>query len=713
MSNPIDSNQFEHCSNCGAALSPGTKQCPSCNTRVVEKSILPPSKTPKARRHLRHLLIALSLLVLPHVPHVGNYMPYRVLFRSSPLVLEAVTRANKHPQTEALLGRPLDPGWLARGYVRSDETGWSEGKIWIPVTGVKAKGMIYARGGQADSPWVFSELRLIHEDGRAVDLLAPIAQPSLISLRRHARIYIVPLGGVQGLGLDELPEFYRSRYGISVTVLEPIPLEPTVRNNARRQLIFEELIKLMHARLPHLAKDKSAYLIGVTDEDMYIRTNNWNFAYIASDPPVRAGMVSSHRFIPDPLAGNETLLRARVRKMVSRTMGFVVFDLPRSEDPSSVMYRDLYGSNSADLMSDSFAGLGAGAVVDGFKTAHGIQPQQAEIPPEVSSFDYTKVDGRYPCLKISKNKHGATMPLTPILTKCAPGIYLGEDLDEIEVDLRNGNLITRTTDLFRPGAIPLAATRCYRAFDHASRSIGRNTALSWDLFPVGSRQPYTFIEIIVCDGNPLRYERISKGTGYADAVYEHRATATTFLGSRLSWNGNGWDLKLRDGSIYLFPESYYGKKPVDGALIGFRNARGQAVNIERGERRTLKRIASPDRRSIAFEHDSADRIFQAQDDENRKVTYLYDHGGRLAGVRGRTTVHYAYQDTYLMNIEENGRRIIEFDYDRTGRIGELRLPDQGSYRFEYRYDAADTKRVVSSTVTSPDGSNTKFAIAVQ
>ena len=95
------------------------------------------------------------------------------------------------------------------------------------------------------------------------------------------------------------------------------------------------------------------------------------------------------------------------------------------------------------------------------------------------------------------------------------------------------------------------------------------------------------------------------------------------------------------------------------------------------------------------------------------MSYLYDHGGRLAEVRGKTTVRYAYQDTYLMNIEENGRRVIEFDYDRRGRIGELRLPDRGLYRFEYKYDGADTKRVVTSTVTLPDGSNAKFEIAVQ
>ena len=338
-------------------LAPGTKQCPGCGTPVVEQK---PAHSPLKRlfgwRHIRHLLIVLILLMLPHVPQVQNLVPVRLLFWTSPLVLEAITRANEHPETEALLGRPVNAGWLSRGYVWSDETGWSEGKIWIPVDGVKSTGTLYARGGQADSPWVFSELRLISEDGRVLDLLAPIAQPSLVSHKSNVRIYIVPIGGVQGLGLDELPEFYRSRHGISVQLLDPIPLEPKARNTARAQLIFEELIELMHARYPQLAKDKSAFLIGVTDEDMYIQSVNWNFAYTAYDPPKRAGVVSSVRFIPNPLAGNEKLLRARIRKMVSRTMGFVVFDLPRSNDPSSVMYRDLYGSSSADLMSDSFEG---------------------------------------------------------------------------------------------------------------------------------------------------------------------------------------------------------------------------------------------------------------------------------------------------------------------------------------------------------------------
>jgi YD repeat-containing protein len=290
---------------------------------------------------------------------------------------------------------------------------------------------------------------------------------------------------------------------------------------------------------------------------------------------------------------------------------------------------------------------------------------------------------------------------------------LDGDVDEIEIDLRIGNVITRTTDLFISGAMPLAVTRCYRSWANFTDSFGRNTRLSWDLFPTGSRQPYTYIDVNTCDGNPFHFVRISKGTGYADAVYEHRATATAFLGSRFSWNGNGWDLKLRDGSIYVFPESYHAKKSIDGALIKFRDARGQGVKMERTDRRNLKRITSPDGRFISFKHDAADRIYEAEDDQKHRVSYLYDHGGRLVEVRGLQSVRrYEYGSTYLMKVEENGQKVVEFEYGRLGRIRELKLPDGRLYRFEYEYDRANSKRVIRSILIAPDGTITKFDVGL-
>jgi len=111
---------------------------------------------------------------------------------------------------------------------------------------------------------------------------------------------------------------------------------------------------------------------------------------------------------------------------------------------------------------------------------------------------------------------------------------------------------------------------------------------------------------------------------------------------------------------------------------------------------------------ISFEHDFADRGIKAADDRNRTVSYFYDHGGRLVKIQGlRSTRKYVYEDTYLFSIEEDGRRIIEFDYDEKGRVKRLTLPDRRSYRFRYEYQGDE---VIRSFVTKPDGTVSKYDI---
>jgi len=54
-------------------------------------------------------------------------------------------------------------------------------------------------------------------------------------------------------------------------------------------------------------------------------------------PAMRVGMVSSRQCLPYPRAGKDNLLRSRIRQMVIRTSGFMVFNFPPSDDPSWVM----------------------------------------------------------------------------------------------------------------------------------------------------------------------------------------------------------------------------------------------------------------------------------------------------------------------------------------------------------------------------------------
>src|SRR5207244_11914252 len=95
------------------------------------------------------------------------------------------------------------------------------------------------------------------------------------------------------------------------------------------------------------------------------------------------------------------------------------------------------------------------------------------------------------------------------------------------VDLFTGLLVVEKTDLVLSDVLPIVLTRTYRpralyqAVDGSSRPFGIGTSHPYEMFLVGDRSPYTFVEIILPDGGRLHYDRISPGTSFEDAMYEH------------------------------------------------------------------------------------------------------------------------------------------------------------------------------------------------
>src|SRR5262249_14401073 len=143
-------------------------------------------------------------------------------------------------------------------------------------------------------------------------------------------------------------------------------------------------------------------------------------------------------------------------------------------------------------------------------------------------------------------------------TTCAPRLYDAGVNQEVEVDQRTGGLTLCNTDLLIDGQRPLAFTRCLATQDRVDRSFGVGGNHVFDILPTGSRFPYTYMDLVLADGHPVHYWRISDGGGYADAVFESFAGDTAFFRSRIAWNGDGWDLQRPDGMLIRFPENYRG-----------------------------------------------------------------------------------------------------------------------------------------------------------
>ena len=113
-------------------------------------------------------------------------------------------------------------------------------------------------------------------------------------------------------------------------------------------------------------------------------------------------------------------------------------------------------------------------------------------------------------------------------------------LNQSEVDLHSGEFVLRQTDFFISDVIPVALIRTYHSWDYQNHAFGMGNSHPYDIAPVGTRNPYTYIDLVLEDGREVHFDRISEGTGYADAVYEHDETTSEFYGARITWNGQGW-----------------------------------------------------------------------------------------------------------------------------------------------------------------------------
>ena len=117
----------------------------------------------------------------------------------------------------------------------------------------------------------------------------------------------------------------------------------------------------------------------------------------------------------------------------------------------------------------------------------------------------------------------------------------GPALDEFLVDLRYGSFVMRQTDLGLKDGYSVPVTRTYRSDnetgDHHDRAFGYHANHAYDVGLFGTSNPFTRMQLALDDGELIMFERISKGTGYADAVYQHSETSTRFLqgDDQLEW----------------------------------------------------------------------------------------------------------------------------------------------------------------------------------
>jgi YD repeat-containing protein len=234
----------------------------------------------------------------------------------------------------------------------------------------------------------------------------------------------------------------------------------------------------------------------------------------------------------------------------------------------------------------------------------------------------------------------------------------------------------------------------------------------YEPFLSGSRFPYTYLDWRLPDGRSIRYERISPGTGYADAVYGAISSDRIFTNSRINWNGFGWDWTLANGTTYLSPEAYNATRPQQGSLVGIFDRNGNEVRLSRDANGELAEIESPGGRWIRFEYGQQPHMIRAKDSAGNVVEYEYDSGDRLTVVRypgGRTT-KYSYDTAdRIIKVEDPSEEIeLEIKYDSSGGVAELTVDSKYSYNFRYVSDKVS--KTTRALMSGPDGRVTQVNI---
>jgi YD repeat-containing protein len=331
-------------------------------------------------------------------------------------------------------------------------------------------------------------------------------------------------------------------------------------------------------------------------------------------------------------------------------------------------------------------------------------------------------DGSYPYMVISllagPGPGSGPVKFQASISQLQPTVRHDAPVNDFLVDLHTGRFILRQTDLFVPDVMPLSLTRTYVVWDYHSRAFGVGGNHPYDICPTGTRNPYTYMDLNLEGDRWVHMRRISKGTGYADAVFRHEETASEFYGMQVAWNGNGWILTFRDGRKFYFPESYHAKNCAQGAPTEMVDAQGNRIQLKRDQVRNLQELISPSGHSIKFQYDSSDRIIEAAGDDGHIRKYSYDSGGHVETVSDGTHVLYRFEyaplireagyDPWLLTAVLDGdwNVLLENKY-HWGRVSEQKLADREIYRYDYQLKGRD---VLQTTVTLPSGEKKSFSL---
>jgi YD repeat-containing protein len=325
----------------------------------------------------------------------------------------------------------------------------------------------------------------------------------------------------------------------------------------------------------------------------------------------------------------------------------------------------------------------------------------SESPPN------TKALAMFP--KVATGWAGAPVPIFP-----------GETLGgRWNVDYKTGAFTHSQTDIYIGDAIPINVTRVFLNRETYG-AFGAGTSISYDTHTVGDGIRFTYMYVMTPDGENFHFTRTSPGTGWADAIYRadtiRGGGVNPFAGATISWNGNGWTLRMSDATLMKFPAVHGQASEGQEGLQSVEDAKGNLLRIDRDRWGNILKITSPHGAYVTFRHDRYNRIVSATDYLGKTILYDYDpneenqHLIRVDNpTDGITHYNYSQSGNLLRIVKPDGTIWLKADYDDRGRVAEMVFDDRHSCRYEYQTNAQGM--IVGVDVIPSNGSPSRISVA--
>jgi predicted Zn-dependent protease len=166
-------------------------------------------------------------------------------------------------------------------------------------------------------------------------------------------------------------ENFRTELSLETAVLPPMEPESSATDQRRKQLVGERLIQQIHTAHRQLLSHGKVVLIGITERDMLTsaqakaprspRANQTSsFALSVRNTSSSIAVVSTFRMDPRNLGAgiNDDVLQSRLRKIVAKHVGLMLYGLPASKDPHSLLFSGISGVEQLDFIDARFANSG-------------------------------------------------------------------------------------------------------------------------------------------------------------------------------------------------------------------------------------------------------------------------------------------------------------------------------------------------------------------